>query len=65
VLHDADLFGADEAFFTSTTRELVPIAQVDERTIGAGKPGAVTRALLARFRAKAQELTAGDAVIKN
>ncbi len=24
-LHDADLFGADESFLTSTTRELVPI----------------------------------------
>jgi branched-chain amino acid aminotransferase len=57
VLHDADLFGADEAFFTSSTRELVPIVTVDDRTIGSGKPGAVTRALLQAFRAKAQELT--------
>jgi branched-chain amino acid aminotransferase len=57
VLHDDDLLGADEAFFTSTTRELVPIAAVDERTIGAGKPGPVTRALLNGFRKKAQELS--------
>ena len=39
VLRDADLFGADEAFLTSTTREVVPIVQVDDRTIGAGTPG--------------------------
>ena len=64
VLRDADLVGADEAFFTSTTRELVPIVQVDGRAIGSGRPGVVTRALLDGFRAKAQELTAA-AVIKN
>jgi branched-chain amino acid aminotransferase len=57
VLHDADLFGADEAFLTSSTRELVPIAQVDGRAIGAGRPGRVTCALLERFRSRAQELT--------
>jgi len=57
VLKDGDLFGADEAFFTSSTRELVPIVTVDDRTIGAGKPGPVTHALLEAFRARAQELT--------
>jgi branched-chain amino acid aminotransferase len=57
VLHDEDLFGADEAFLTSTTRELVPIVQVDDKTIGAGRPGPVTRALLEGFRRRAQELT--------
>ncbi len=57
VLHDADLFGADEAFLTSTTREVVPIVQVDDRTIGSGKPGPVTLALLEGFRRKAQALT--------
>ena len=57
VLHDADLFGADEAFLTSTTREVVPIVQVDDRTIGSGKPGPVTLALLDGFRRKAQALT--------
>ena len=43
VLHDDDLFGADEAFLTSTTREIVPIVHVDDRTIGTGTPGPVTR----------------------
>src|SRR5436190_17281598 len=57
VLHDDDLFGADEAFLTSTTREAVPIVQVDERIIGSGNPGPVTRALLEGYRRKAQELT--------
>ena len=57
VLRDDDLFGADEAFLTSTTRELVPIVRVDDRTIGDGKPGPITKALLKTFRQKAQELT--------
>ena len=56
-LHDEDLFGADEAFLTSTTRELVPIVEVDGRKIGPGAPGPITRALLARFRDKAQSLS--------
>jgi branched-chain amino acid aminotransferase len=58
VLRDEDLLGADEAFLTSTTREIVPIVRVDERTIGTGAPGPVTLRLLAEFRRKAQELTA-------
>ena len=36
VLRDEDLFSADEAFLTSTTREAVPIVTVDDRTIGSG-----------------------------
>ena len=53
VLKDADLFGADEAFLTSTTRELVPIVRVDGRPIGPGVPGAVTLSLLETFRQRA------------
>ena len=60
VLHDDDLFGADEAFLTSTTREVVPIVQVDDRRIGAGVPGPITRALLDGFRRKAQALTKSE-----
>jgi len=50
VLRDPDLLGADEAFLTSTTREIVPITRVDDATIGAGRPGPVTRRLLDAFR---------------
>jgi len=57
VLRDEDLFGADESFLTSTTRELVPIVQVDDRKIGSGAPGPITKALLDGYRKKAQELT--------
>jgi branched-chain amino acid aminotransferase len=57
VLKDADLLDADEAFLTSTTREIVPIVQVDDRVIGTGRPGPMTRALLAVFRQNARKLT--------
>ncbi|HXG89142.1 MAG TPA: aminotransferase class IV [Vicinamibacterales bacterium] len=59
MLHDDDLFRADEAFFTSSTKELMPIVEVDDRTIGRGKPGAVTQTLLETFRRRANELTTG------
>ena len=52
VLRDDDLFGADEAFLTGTTRGVVPIVTVDDRTIGSGRPGPVTmklRTLLQRL----------------
>ena len=57
VLHDADLFAADESFLTSTTREVVPIVRVDARQIGPGVPGPVTKALLDGYRRHAQALT--------
>jgi len=53
VLKDADLLGADEAFLTSTTREIVPIVRVDDRTIGSGRPGPITKALTDGFRRRA------------
>lgn len=56
-LKDEDLFSADEAFFTSTTKELMPIVQVDDRTIGSGTPGPISKRLLEAFRKRANELT--------
>jgi branched-chain amino acid aminotransferase len=55
VLVDADLTGADEAFLTSTTRELLPITRVDGSPVGNGRPGPVTRRLLQAFRSRALE----------
>ena len=53
-MRDDDLFGADEAFLTSTTRELVPIVTVNDRTIGRGAPGPITLKLLDAFRRRAE-----------
>jgi branched-chain amino acid aminotransferase len=51
VLRDEDLYGADEVFLTSTTREIMPIVQVEEQPIGSGLPGPVTKKLHEVFRA--------------
>jgi branched-chain amino acid aminotransferase len=64
VMHDEDLFGADEAFLTSTTREVVPIVKVDDRPIGSGAPGPITHALLDGYRKKAQELTRSGVTVR-
>jgi branched-chain amino acid aminotransferase len=53
-LRDDDLYGCDEAFLTSTTREVMPITAIGERTIGAGVPGPITRRLLTAYRSIAQ-----------
>ena len=40
-----ELYIADEAFFTGTAAEITPIREVDNRTIGAGHAGPVTKHL--------------------
>ena len=45
-----DLFNADECFLTGTGAELVPVVKIDGRVIGSGKPGPVTRKLVAQYR---------------
>ena len=56
-LFPKDLETADEAFITSTTRELSPVVRIDGRVIGTGRPGPVTRQLLEGFRKKAWDLS--------
>lgn len=58
-LHLADLLSADEVFLTSTTREVVPVSQVDDARIGDGLPGPLTRRLIEAFRAYAPAHCAG------
>ena len=60
-IFEGDLDTADEAFLTSTTREIVPIVAVDERRIGAGRPGAITLRLLQAFRDGVQSGRAASA----
>lgn len=47
----AEAYSADEAFTTGTMGELVPVLEIDGRTIGDGDAGAVTRNLEDLFRA--------------
>lgn len=49
-----EVFTADECFLTGTAAEVVPVVKLDQRIIGTGEPGSITRKIIARFR----ELTA-------
>ncbi|MGB9627871.1 MAG: branched-chain amino acid transaminase [Thermodesulfobacteriota bacterium] len=44
-----ELYTAHEAFFTGTAAELTPIREVDDRMIGDGKPGPITKELQSAF----------------
>ena len=46
------LHAADEIFLTNTSWEVLPVVCVDGRTAGGGRPGPVTAALLAGYRAE-------------
>ncbi len=43
------LWLSDEAFFTGTAAEVTPIREVDNRSVGEGKPGPVTQRIQKRF----------------
>ncbi|MCJ2554812.1 MAG: branched-chain-amino-acid transaminase [Candidatus Thermoplasmatota archaeon] len=45
-----DVYGADEAFITGTAAEIAPVVRVDDRVIGDGKPGRITKQITARYR---------------
>ena len=49
-----DVYIADECFLTGTAAEVAPVVKVDDRTIGDGVPGPVTRDLKERFHALAR-----------
>ena len=44
-----ELYVADEAFLTGTAAEITPVREVDDRTIGAGARGPVTRLIQSTF----------------
>ena len=45
-----DLYVADECFLTGSAAEVIPVVKIDDRTIGVGTPGPVTRTLIEKFR---------------
>ncbi len=51
----ADLGAVQEAFLSSSSRGIVPIVRVDDRLIGTGQPGAVTRSLMIAYDRHVQE----------
>jgi branched-chain amino acid aminotransferase len=49
-----DVYTAEEAFMTGTAAEIVPVAALDQRPIGNGRPGPWTKRLWADFQALAR-----------
>ena len=48
-LREDELFGLDEAFITSTTQGVMPVAEIDGRVIGNGRRGELTTTLQQLF----------------
>ncbi len=46
-----DIYTADECFLTGTAAEVIPVVELDGRSIGPGKPGPITHDLRERFHA--------------
>jgi branched-chain amino acid aminotransferase len=47
----SDLYVAEEAFMSGTAAEVVPISSVDDRVVGDGTPGPVTRKIQDIYKA--------------
>jgi branched-chain amino acid aminotransferase len=50
-----DIYTADECFLTGTAAEVIPVVKLDDRRVGDGKPGRVTRELIERFQRLTRE----------
>ena len=57
-IHYHDLGNLDEAFLTSTTKEVLPIVQIDEHVIGTGKPGPHTQRIIELFHKYVRSVSA-------
>ena len=56
-IHYHELSVIDEAFLTSTTKEILPVVQIDEHVIGTGKPGPKTQRIIELFNAYVQSVS--------
>ncbi|HJW83265.1 MAG TPA: aminotransferase class IV, partial [Anaerolineae bacterium] len=51
----ADLPRLSEALITSSSRDVMPVIQIDQVCVGSGEPGPITQALMAGYRARLVE----------
>ena len=51
-----EIYIADEAFFTGTAAEVTPVRELDDRRIGDGNPGPITKAVQEAY----QRVTRGE-----
>ena len=60
LLFPSDLYRADEAFITSSLREVVPVVRADGVTLGSGRPGPITKRLYAAFHRRREAMLAEE-----
>ena len=56
-LRPDDIYAADECFLTGTAAEVVPVTKVDDKVIGTGTPGPITKRLIESFHKCVQPQT--------
>lgn len=47
----SELFGADEVFLSASNKEIMPVVRVDNKKIGKGVPGPITKNIMQEYRA--------------
>ena len=55
-----DLLQADEVWITSSTKEVLPVIRIDDKTVGDGKPGPVWQEMINYYADYKQRLVAGE-----
>ena len=59
-----ELFNAEEVFFTGTAAEIVPVREINKRTISDGKPGPITKRLMEEFAKLVRDQSQGIPIYK-
>lgn len=54
-----ELFNAEEVFFTGTAAEIIPVREINKRTINSAKPGPITKRLMEEFAKLVQDPSQG------
>lgn len=62
VMSRYDLYTADEVFVCGSAAEVMPVVEIDRRSIGEGVPGPITKRLIRAFRAYAASAESGDPI---
>lgn len=59
-----ELFNSNEVFFTGTAAEIIPVREINKRTINDGKPGPITQRLMEEFSKLVHDKNHGISIYK-